>query len=148
MLKDEKDMILVRRNLSNYPLVKRWGNWVMSLAGSLSAGRRYQDIESGFRIMRAEVLRELTAYYVGYRYSCAQEIAVILARRKFRVSNDYILPVLYYRSRTRIKDAAANVLLGAWVALKCLMEWRDPQPGISEASRFVIFAPPKEAVPA
>jgi glycosyltransferase involved in cell wall biosynthesis len=140
------DMVLARRDLSGYPWIKRVGNWVMSAVGSLFAGYCYQDIESGLRVVRARVLPELLAFYAGRRYSCAQEVAIILARRGCRVTNDCVTPILYYRSRTRLCDAVTNVLFGARVFLVCAFDWRrDPFRLVRWASECLVQAPPNDA---
>lgn len=119
----QKDMVLAKRDFFLYPFFKKLGNAVMSRLGSFAAGHRYRDIESGLRLMRAYCLDDLERFYTGLGYSCAQEIAVILARRGRRVDNSYQVPVRYYRSRTRIADAALNFLMG-WVAcLRCVGGW-------------------------
>ena len=50
---DEKlDALLVRRDLSTYPVYKQAGNWVLSTWATLWAGARLDDVESGYRIFR------------------------------------------------------------------------------------------------
>jgi glycosyltransferase involved in cell wall biosynthesis len=98
------DALLVRRDLSTYPVYKRSGNWLISAWASLWAGYRLYDVESGYRVFRAAALVDALSYYRGYKYSETVEIAVVLGRRKARVRNDVLVPVPVFRSRTRLVD--------------------------------------------
>ena len=105
------DVALTRRDFSLYPAYKRLGNRLMSLWGSLLSGYRYRDVESGFRGLRLGVVPPLLERYTGFRYSCAQEIAVITARMGFRVDNSFEVPVARYRSQTGLRDVFCNAAL-------------------------------------
>jgi len=111
------DVALTHRDFSLYPYYKRFGNRLMTFWGSMFSGFRYSDVESGFRVMRLKVLPSLLDYYVGYRYSCAQEIAVLTARLGFLVDNTFRIPIHHYRSQTGFRDVIINASLGAWVCL-------------------------------
>jgi glycosyltransferase involved in cell wall biosynthesis len=106
------DVALARRDFSLYPPHKRLGNLLLTLWGRIWSGFPYHDVESGFRAMRLRVLPPLLAYYRGYRYSCAQEIAVLTARLGFRVDNSFITLIRHYRSRTRYRDVVINAAGG------------------------------------
>jgi glycosyltransferase involved in cell wall biosynthesis len=108
------DVALARRDFSLYPTHKRLGNHVMTLWGRLWSGFSYRDIESGFRAMRIKVLPAILEYYTGYRYSCAQEIAVLTARLGFRVDNQFRTVIRLYRSQTGIRDVLVNAGFGFW----------------------------------
>ena len=108
------DVALTRRDFSLYPRHKRIGNDFMSVWGSTWSGFRYRDVESGFRAMRLKVLSPLLDYYTGFRYSCAQEIAILTARLGFRVDNDFQTVIRHYRSQTGIRDVVVNAALGFW----------------------------------
>jgi glycosyltransferase involved in cell wall biosynthesis len=114
------DVALTNRDFSLYPYYKRLGNRLMTLWGSLWSGFRYSDVESGFRAMRVKILPRLLNYYVGYRYSCAQEIAILTARLGFLVDNKFSIPIHHYRSQTGLRDVVINASLGAWACLR----WR------------------------
>jgi glycosyltransferase involved in cell wall biosynthesis len=106
------DVALTRRDFSLYPFHKRVGNSLMSAWGSIWGGFRYRDVESGFRAMRLKVLPHLLDYYTGYRYSCAQEIAILTARLGFRIDNDFNTAIRLYRSQTGVGDVVINGVLG------------------------------------
>src|SRR5919106_677375 len=104
-MEDENlDALLVRRDLSTYPLYKRSGNWLISAWASLWAGYRLYDVESGYRVFRAAALVDALSYYRGYKYSETVEIAVVLGRLGANVRNDVLVPVPVSRSRTRLVD--------------------------------------------
>lgn len=103
------DAVIARRDLSSYTLYKRLGNWLMSLWASLWAGQRLHDVESGFRVFRLGALLHALRHYRGYKYSETVEVAVILPRLGYRISNDLLVPVPVYRSRTRIKDLVIDL---------------------------------------
>lgn len=127
-------MALARRDLARYPLHKRLGNYVMSLLGSLFAGRRFHDIECGLRVFRAEDLRSVLLLYRGRRYSCAQELAVIFSRLGLPVSNTYRVDVPHYRSNTKLKDVAINLAGAASAWLRCRLGLaRSPEADVAEA---------------
>jgi hypothetical protein len=108
------DVVLTRRSFTLYPFHKRLGNSLMTVWGSLWSGFHYYDVESGFRAMRLRVLPPVLDYYTGYRYSCAQEIAILTARLGFRISNNFVTIIRLYRSQTRPRDVVINALLGTW----------------------------------
>lgn len=108
------DVALTRRDFALYPAYKRLGNRLMTLWGCLWSGFGYRDVESGFRAMRLKVLPELLDYYTGYRYSCAQEIAVLTARLGFKVDNGFKTTIHHYRSQTSMRDVVINASLGFW----------------------------------
>jgi drug/metabolite transporter (DMT)-like permease len=103
------DALLVRRDLSTYPLFKRFGNGAMSAWASLWAGQRLQDVESGYRIFRAGALMDALDYYKGYKYSETVEVAVVLCRLGYNVRNDIVVPVPVFRSRTSLVDAVIDL---------------------------------------
>ncbi len=113
---DEFDAAVARRDLSSYSLLKRAGNNLLTWWASLWAGMRFYDVESGYRVFKAGPLIEALHYYHGYRYSETVEVAVVLPRLGYRLSNDVIVPVPVQRSRTSIRDGVIDALamVGAW----------------------------------
>jgi glycosyltransferase involved in cell wall biosynthesis len=129
------DVALTHRDFSLYPIYKRMGNTLMTLWGSLWSGFRYSDVESGFRVMRLKVLPHLLNYYVGCRYSCAQEIAILTARLGFRVDNNFNIAIRRYRSQTAFRDVIINAALGAWVCLRWMLHRKTrPKPAIAHSA--------------
>jgi glycosyltransferase involved in cell wall biosynthesis len=111
------DALLLRRDLSTYPAIKRFGNWVVSAWASVWAGARLYDVESGYRAFRVAAIADALDYYRGWRYSETVEVAVVLCRLGYRVRNDVLVPVPVFRSRTRYSDALIDLTvipLTAW----------------------------------
>jgi len=110
------DAAVARRDLSGYDLLKRTGNNLLAWWASFWSGMRFYDVESGYRVFRAGPLIEALNYYHGYRYSETVEVAVVLPRLGYRLSNDVIVPVPVQRSRTSIQDGIIDALamVGAW----------------------------------
>jgi glycosyltransferase involved in cell wall biosynthesis len=119
--RDRSDALLVRRDLSTYPAWKRSGNWTLSAWASLWAGQRLLDVESGYRVFRLGALAEALNYYRGYKYSETVEVAVVLCRLGRRVTNDVLVPVPLYRSRTRLVDAAIDAVMIPVAACRVLL---------------------------
>lgn len=131
---DERlDALLVQRDLSTYPWVKRAGNGVMSAWATLWAGQRLRDVESGYRVFRAGALRDALQYYKGWKYSETVEVAIVLCRLGYRVRNDVLVPVPVFRSRTSYFDAAVDIgaiplaALRLWWRRSRRSRWREPQ---------------------
>jgi glycosyltransferase involved in cell wall biosynthesis len=112
------DAVIARRDFRLYPLYKRLGNWVMSAWASIWSGRRYQDVESGYRAFRVGPLLDSLQYYKGYKYSETVEIAVILPILGYKVHDTTLVDIPVFRSRTRLKDVVIDL-----VAMPCAW-WR------------------------
>ena len=104
-VEEQLDALLVRRDLSTYPLVQA-GRQRAAVGVGDAVGRRTgcYDVESGYRIFRLGALADALDYYRGYKYSETVEVAVVLCRLGYRVRNDVLVPVPVYRSRTRMID--------------------------------------------
>jgi len=128
------DVASVRRDFSLYPFYKRLGNSLLSLWASLLCGQRYHDIEAGMRVMRAGVIPSLLEYFLGWRYSCSQEIGIITVLLGFKADNSFVQPVSYYRSRTRISDFILNAAVGLIASLRVRLR-RKASGGAAPAAR-------------
>lgn len=106
------DLVIGCRDFTVYPLYKRLGNAVLSFYGRLLTGFHFRDIECGFKVLRARALPVILEYYSGYRYSCAQEIAVISVCKGFSVANDCPVSVPHYRRGARLRDVFPILLYG------------------------------------
>lgn len=137
------DCVIGRRDMGYHTAYKRCGNLVMTWIACLSGGMRFQDVESGYRVFRIGPLLEAQQFYKGYRYSETVEVAVILARLGYRVSNDYPVHIPVARTRTRLKDAAIDAVCMplAWYRLAC---WRDvpaaARPRVAPMAALAVFA--------
>ena len=121
VLDERLDALMAQRDLSDYPAVKRIGNWVVSAWASLWAGSRLRDVESGYRAFRVAAIADALGYYRGWKYSETVEVAVVLCRLGYRVRNDVPVPVPVFRSRTRYSDALIDLTV---IPLSAVRVWR------------------------
>ena len=124
MEKGNWDIVLTRRDFSKYPLYKKLGNRLLSRVARVLSGHRYHDVESGFRFMRARVVPRLLDYFTGWRYSCAQEIALITALAGCRVDNTYVVKIAYYRPGTTIWDGVIVLMMSLYTFVRVKLGWK------------------------
>jgi glycosyltransferase involved in cell wall biosynthesis len=117
-LREGADAVIARRDFRLYPLYKRAGNWVMSAWASIWSGRRFRDVESGYRAFRVGPLLDALQYYKGYRYSETVEVAIILPILGYAIHDTTVVDIPVFRSRTRMKDVIIDL-----VAIPCAW-WR------------------------
>jgi glycosyltransferase involved in cell wall biosynthesis len=117
-IREGADAVIARRDFRLYPLYKRAGNWIMSAWASLWSGRRFQDVESGYRAFKVGPLLDALKYYKGYKYSETVEIAVILPILGYTIHDTTLVDIPVFRSRTRLKDVVIDL-----VAMPCAW-WR------------------------
>jgi glycosyltransferase involved in cell wall biosynthesis len=118
------DIVLTRRDFSKYPMYKRIGNRVLSWVSRWLSGHPYRDVESGFRFLRARVVPDLLDYFTGWRYSCAQEIALITAMKGYRVNNTYNVRIAYYRPGTTILDGFIVLAMSLYTWTRVKAGWK------------------------
>jgi len=118
------DVVLTRRDFSKYPAYKRAGNRLLSLVARVLSGFPYRDVESGFRFMRAGAVPGLLDYFTGWRYSCAQEIALITALGGAKVDNSYRVKIAYYRPGTTILDGFIVLVMSLYTWFRIRRGWK------------------------
>lgn len=140
------DVLLGRRDLTGYPWFKHIGNWGLSLWASLLGGFRYRDAECGFRVMRVDVLVDMLPYFTGRRYGCCQEIAVITARRGWRIDNSFPTRIAYYRPGARVRDGVNNLLMGLTAFLRVTFQRRHTtSERVEDVLSRVVVAPTQQS---
>jgi glycosyltransferase involved in cell wall biosynthesis len=139
LVENRLDGVIARRDLSRYTLYKKAGNFLMSLWASLWAGKRLYDVESGYRVFRVGALLTALRYYKGYKYSETVEVAVILVRLGYRIDNTFLVPVPVFRSNTRLKDVAID-LVAIPAAFWRVTARRAAPPGVSRALAYSLPA--------
>ncbi len=124
---EQVDVVLARRDFSVYPRYKRFGNRVLTLIASGLSGFRYHDVESNYRITRAQVFPRLLDYFSGYRYSGAFEVGIILASLKYHINNEFLIQVPFYKEGARASDGLHVLLMGlrAWAKVRLRIKSRD-----------------------
>ncbi len=119
LIKGGYDLVITRRDFKKYPFFKIAGNKILSLTASFMGGVKYNDIECGFRFMKAGIIPEIMKYYTGFKYSCEQEIGIIAGRLNYEIDNNYLIRPRFYRSRgTKIPDGIINVFFGMRAFIK------------------------------
>lgn len=96
------DIVVGTRRLDprEMPFVRRWTNRTMSAVLSLAAGCRIGDTQSGFRLFRARVLREVPLTTEGF--DLESEILVRAARRGFRI-REAVVSTVYGTEKSKIR---------------------------------------------
>jgi glycosyltransferase involved in cell wall biosynthesis len=120
LIKKKVDIVLTRRDFSVYPRYKILGNRFLTWTNSLLSGFKYFDVESGLRFLKVETIKPILRFYTGLKYSCAQEIALISAREGFKIDNDFVVRISYYRAGTTIWDGFIVLFLSFFTYLR----WR------------------------
>jgi glycosyltransferase involved in cell wall biosynthesis len=123
------DVLLTRRDFSVYPFYKKLGNRFLTLTNSILSGYPYRDVESGMRFLKVSALEPILRYYTGFRYSCAQEIALLSALQGLRVSNDFLVKIAYYRPGTTIKDGFIVLALSVMAFARWCLKTPPAKPG-------------------
>lgn len=84
--------VLGKRNLSNYPFVKKFGNFFLNLFTNIICGTNLKDTESGFRAFTKKSLKKMT--FSGERYEIAAEILYQIGKNNIKSSNvDITIPI-------------------------------------------------------
>jgi hypothetical protein len=77
-------------------------------------------VESGLRVLKIKTIYSILKFYTGLKYSCAQEIALISAKERYKISNDYVVKIAYYRPGTTVWDGFIVLFLSFFTYLR----WR------------------------
>lgn len=124
MARGRWDIVLTRRDFSKYPLYKKLGNRLLSFVSRVLSRHPYRDVESGLRFMRAKVIPDLLDYFTGWRYSCAQEIALITALAGYRVDNRFVVKIAYYRPGTTLWDGFIVLVMSLYTWIRVTTGWK------------------------
>jgi glycosyltransferase involved in cell wall biosynthesis len=118
----KSDVVLTRRDFSVYPAYKIWGNRFLTWTNSILSGKKYNDVESGLRLLKVKTLIPILRYYQGVKYSCAQEIALISARSGFKIDNEFKVKVPRYRAGTTVWDGFIVLALSLFVFARLVVK--------------------------
>jgi len=145
--RNKLDILFANRDFSRYPLIRVLGNHILSFWASLLSGFKFNDVESGMRIMSAWTVPEILNYYTGFRYNCAQEIGVIAAMLGYKVGNSFETEIAYYRGRTRVVDLFINLIFGFIAFLRLTLKVKNRAGSrLSVENRLVYEAPLKPKI--
>lgn len=126
-IEEGADAVIGRRDFRLYPLYKRAGNWIMSAWATIWSGRRFADVESGYRAFRIGALVDCLQYYKGYKYSETVEIAMILPVLGYKIHDTTVVDIPVFRSNTRLKDVAIDLLAMPAARWRVTMSRRLPR---------------------
>lgn len=145
---EDLDVLLVVRDFSLYPRYKVCGNRILSGLARAISGFPYRDVESGFRFLRARCLALFLPYFTGWRYSCAQEVAVITALQGLRIRNDFPVRIRTYRPGTTALDGFAVFVMSfhSWLRVRTRRR-SSPEHAQRHLAAVSIEAAPGGAIP-
>ena len=119
------DIVLARRDFSFYPRYKVWGNRLLTLIASLLSGKRYEDVESNYRVMEAQLYLPLLDYFLGHRYSGAFETGIITGLLGYTTDNSLVVKTPCYRAGARAFDALHVLACGLWAWTRVKLKARS-----------------------
>ena len=112
-LADADVVVGVRRRMgTRMPLLRRFSNTISSWAISRCAGMRLPDTQSGYRAIRADVLRRVQPR--GDRYEFETDFLILAARAGFRIAGVSIPTIYGAPSHFRNMEDAARVASIIW----------------------------------
>jgi len=101
------DFAIGRRDLSHYPLKKRFGNFMLRGLAELLAPTGIKDPECGFRMITAVAARKLDLR--AKKYDICMDFIYNVWKNKFKVWQvDIRVPVYHYKKGTKIRTGLAN----------------------------------------
>jgi glycosyltransferase involved in cell wall biosynthesis len=101
------DFVLGKRDLKNYPFVKKFGNFFLNKLTNAIAGTNLKDTESGFRAFTFHALNKLQLR--SERYEIAAEIIYEVGKNKLRAANVKISSPVYVKG-VGVTDGIKNFL--------------------------------------
>jgi glycosyltransferase involved in cell wall biosynthesis len=125
LIQKKADVVLTQRDFSVYPKYKILGNRFLTWTNSLLSGFKYIDVESGLRFLKVKTIGPILKFYTGLKYSCAQEIALISAREGFKIDNNFVVEIAYYRPGTTIWDGFIVLFLSFLTYLRWLFRLKS-----------------------
>ncbi len=101
------DFVLGARDLSNYPRIKKFGNFFLNGMTNFISGTHLKDTESGFRAFKKSALAKLDLK--AERYEIAAEIVKEAGRNKLKSANVPITIPIYVKG-VGVADGIRNFL--------------------------------------
>ena len=104
-----RDFVLGERDMSRYPLIKRIGNFLLTVLTDIVSGTTLRDTESGFRAFTAEAARKMRLG--AERYEIAAEFILEVGLRGLTYANVRVASPLYHRGKgVSVADGFRNFL--------------------------------------
>ena len=105
------DFVIGKRDISKYPAIKKFGNWGLRGLTNLICGTKIVDTESGYRAIRAELLKKM--HLSAERYEIAVDIVYEAAKNKAKIREISIESPVYVKGVGTL-DGFKN----GWFAIK------------------------------
>lgn len=106
-IKSGAEFAVGHRDLSHYPRMKRFGNFMLHSLAELLAPTGIKDPECGFRIITADAARRLDLR--ANSYDICMDFVYNVWKNNFRVAQiDIKVPVYYPKKGTKIRTGLAN----------------------------------------
>jgi glycosyltransferase involved in cell wall biosynthesis len=97
------DFVLGERDLSQYPLIKKIGNFFLNFMTNIITGTTLRDTESGFRAYSKDALKKIFPFLKANRYEIASEIIFAVGYYDIKYKNVKISSPIYVKGVT-IRD--------------------------------------------
>ena len=108
-IKQGRGFVLGERDMSAYPLVKRIGNFFLTVLTDIASGTTLRDTESGFRAFTAKAAREM--HLSAERYEIAAEFVLEVGLRGITYANVRVSSPIYHRGKgVSVEDGFRNFL--------------------------------------
>jgi glycosyltransferase involved in cell wall biosynthesis len=115
-------LIVGNRDLSEYPISKKIGNWFLNKLSSLLSGIEIKDSESGYRLYNYEMALNLLRYGSSAKYGIEIEANIVCGKMGGKI---FYIPVesSFIKGRgTKIKDGIINAISGMICWTKIMLE--------------------------
>ena len=108
-IKQGRGFVLGERDMSAYPLIKRIGNFFLTVLTDIVSGTTLRDTESGFRAFTAEAARKMQLS--AERYEIAAEFVLEVGLRGITYANVKVSSPVYHRGKgVSVEDGFRNFL--------------------------------------
>lgn len=109
-IKKGYDFVSGVRDLSSYPLYKKFGNLFLTLWCSLFSGFKINDSESGYRAFNFNVLKNVMKYSLAKGYGITSEFNIIAGYFHFNVGYVNIESHYIKGKGTKLKNGLINAI--------------------------------------
>jgi len=115
----EYDVVIGVRNLKNYPPIKKIGNKLISLIVSILTLQRFRDTESGFRVFKIKVLKDILKYVDANKYEWEIQSLIASKLLNYKVGEvEVSSPTYHYGKGVGVKTGIMNVIRGVSLWLR------------------------------
>ncbi len=103
------DFVLGERDISKYPLIKKIGNFMLTILTNLITGIYIHDTESGYRAFSYSGLKKVYPHLHGKKYEIAAETIFAVSALNLKYANVKVAsPVYIYGKGVGVMDGIRN----------------------------------------